>query len=97
MYIPKRNVIVARGLYVVTMAIANKPGTHYAILDAGNLLRQFSVTAPTIYHLRPEGLIRTNDLTHVESVEKIDDEVGAITRFQEALARAGLSSADQQL
>ena len=37
----------ARGLYLATMAIDNKPGTHYAILDVGNLLNRFGVRVPS--------------------------------------------------
>lgn len=87
MYVQERKAALARGLYMITMAIDNKPGTHYAILDAGNVLRRFGVTAPTIYHLRPEGLVWTTDLSQVQSVQKIDDESGAVARFQEALTR----------
>ncbi len=87
MYVQERRATVARGLYLITMAIENKPGTHYAILDAGNVLRRFGVTVPTIYHLRPEGLVSTTDLSRVQSAQKVDDESGAVARFQEALTR----------
>jgi hypothetical protein len=77
----------ARGLYMVTMAIDNKPGTHYGILDAGNILRQFGAASPRIYHLRPQGLVWTTDLSRVLTVEKVEDERGAVARFQESLTR----------
>ena len=87
MYVQERKAALARGLYMITMAIDNKPGTHYAILDAGNVLRRFGVTAPTIYHLRPEGLVWTTDLGRVQTSQKIADEMGAVARFQDALTR----------
>ena len=79
--------LLGRGLYIATRAVDDKPGTHYAILDIGNVLARPGVFAPVLYELRPRlGLTVTTDLSRLKTARRIADESGAISRFEQGVA-----------
>lgn len=88
MYAQTTNTQSPRGLFMVTMEIDNKPGTHYGIMDVGNVLVRPGVHVPTIYHLRPDGSTWTTDTSRLRSSKRIADETGATARFEAALHRS---------